>query len=723
MSGLKKSSQRSIQPEALLPSLTPGGDMPSDDEARNLAPRNGGFWAYLGPVTAIGLGLTGGLMLRLSGHDLDLMGAAFYVAAGLLVMLELRPLVTAGSPDANGVSTSTAFVFALLLHWGLGPALLMMTIATILADVVRRKAPWRTAFNVGQFAISYSCAWAALGALGVHPSSGSPVTVTAGQLPAILAAGVVYFLANDALVAQALALRNRSSFRDEFYDNFGYQVASTGALVGLAPIVVIVMERSAALLPLLLLPLAAVYATAALSLERERQALHDMLTGLPNRKLLVQRAREALATATAADTRVALFLLDLDRFKEINDTLGHHVGDALLKLVGRRLAKVVGDGVTVARLGGDEFAVLVTGWTDEQAPTDLAQQIRGALAQPFRSEGMSFEIDGSLGIALHPQHGTDVETLLQRADVAMYVAKDRSTGVEIYSPDTDRHSTMRLGLLAELRGALSERRLELHYQPKADLRTGDVVGVEALLRWRHPERGMVPPDDFLPLAEQTALMRHITQFVVDEALRQLAEWWREGLRVQAAVNVCARDLYDRDFADFLLARLEHHGVPPRALMVEVTESVLMADPGRAATTLLSLAAIGVGVSLDDFGTGYSSLVHLKRLPVSEVKIDRSFIMRMDVNDDDAAIVRSIIDLASVLGLRVVAEGVETQDSWDRLSVYGCDAAQGWFLSKAKPPTEITEWLRSFRGVTVTPPPGAVPVQERPGDHARRSALA
>jgi EAL domain-containing protein (putative c-di-GMP-specific phosphodiesterase class I) len=250
-------------------------------------------------------------------------------------------------------------------------------------------------------------------------------------------------------------------------------------------------------------------------------------------------------------------------------------------------------------------------------------------------------------------------------------------------------------MLAELRAALENDELELHYQPKADLRTGDVVGVEALLRWRHRERGMVAPDEFIPLAEQTGLMRAITQHVVDTALTQLAEWWKSGIRVQAAVNVCARDLYDREFANFLRQRLHEHGVPPRALMVEVTESVLMADPARAASTLLQLADVGVGVSLDDFGTGYSSLVHLKRLPVSEVKIDKSFVIRMDVNDDDAAIVRSIIDLASALGLRVVAEGVETREAWDRLAVYGCDAAQGWYLAKALPPADMTAWLEDF----------------------------
>jgi EAL domain-containing protein (putative c-di-GMP-specific phosphodiesterase class I) len=234
---------------------------------------------------------------------------------------------------------------------------------------------------------------------------------------------------------------------------------------------------------------------------------------------------------------------------------------------------------------------------------------------------------------------------------------------------------------------------------------------------------MVPPDEFIPLAEQTGLMRAITQFVVDSALAQLAVWWNDGIRVQAAVNVCARDLYDRDFADFLRQRLSEHGVPPRALMIEVTEGVLMADPARAASTLLSLADVGVGVSLDDFGTGYSSLVHLKRLPVSEVKIDRSFVMRMDVNEDDAAIVRSIIDLAAALGLRVVAEGVETQEAWDRLAVYGCDAAQGWYLSKALEPTAMTSWLVDFGRGESRVPAAAEPPRQEPVYPARRSALA
>jgi len=701
----------------------PSGDVASrahNDEARNHAPRSMQFWAFLGVVTVAGVALVCALVLRLGGRDFTAMGSTFVVLAALLLLCELRPLVTAGAPDANGVSMSTAFVFALLIHWGLAVAVLMQTIATILADTVRQKAPWRTAFNVGQQALSFGAAWAVLWVFHLDASPVAPLTVGGKELVGLVIAGLFYFLVNNALVSQALALRNRTSLPVEFFSNWGYQVAANGALLGLAPIVVIVMDRGPSLVPLILLPLAAVYATAAMSVERERQALHDLLTGLPNRKLLILQATRAIEDAAAEKKKVGLCLLDLDRFKEINDTLGHPVGDALLEMVARRLESTVRHGDIVARLGGDEFAILVRSVDDPHVAVDLAELVRHALSAPFRCEGMSFEIEASIGVSVYPDHGADFEPLLQRADVAMYVAKERSTGVELYSPETDRHSTARLGMLAELRAALDHNELELHYQPKADLRTGDVVGVEALLRWRHAERGYVSPDEFIPLAEQTGLMRQITQFVVDEALRQLSDWWGQGLRIQCAVNVCARDLYDRDFAAFLHARLNHHGMPPRALMVEVTESVLMADPARAASTLLSLADLGVGISLDDFGTGYSSLVHLKRLPVSEVKIDRSFVMRMDLHEDDAAIVRSIIELSTALGLRVVAEGVETREAWDRLAVYGCDAAQGYYLTKAKAAPELWDWLKN-RDTAATKPLQSVPDQRHERD-SERSAL-
>jgi len=684
--------------------------MASTVDDRNVAPRHGAaaFWTYLGVVSAAGFALLIQQVTTLSFYDIGAMGPVFIVVAALIVIGELRPLVTAGAPDANGVNMATAFVFALLLHWGLGVAVLMQAVATLIADAMRRKAWWRVTFNIAQYVLSYGAAGLMLYLLGRTPTPTHPLGFDGGDLPAFLLAGIVFFIANDGLVVEALALRAHESFYSEFRADLGYSLASTWALLGLAPLVVVVIDRGPALVPLLLLPLGAIYATAAMSRDREEQSLHDALTGLGNRKLLVERTRSAIRSATVQRLHVALFLIDLDRFKEINDTLGHQVGDVLLDMVGQRLQEVLRPDDIVGRLGGDEFALLVGDLEHARSALDLAERVRAALAEPFRHDGMSFEIDGSIGIATFPDHGEDFESLLQRADVAMYVAKERSTGVQMYSTDIDRHSPVRLGMLAELRTALADHQLELHYQPKADLRTGDVIGVEALLRWEHPERGQVPPDEFLPLAEQTGLMRHITAFAVDEALGQLATWWEQGLRIQAAVNVCSRDLYDRGFAERLAERIERFDVPPRALMIEVTESVLMADPARAASTLTALAGQGIGVSLDDFGTGYSSLVHLKRLPVSEVKIDRSFVLRMDVNDDDAAIVRSIIDLGGALGLRVVAEGVETQDAWDRLAVYGCDAAQGYYLSRALSAAEMTEWLvqQRRRGPKVRPVPAA-----------------
>ncbi len=678
--------------------------MTSHDEARNVAPPAAeyAFWAYLSVVTVAGFGLLVWQLTQIHSGDLKFMGSAFIIIAVMVVIGEVRPLVIAGTGDVTGVTTSTAFTFALLLHAGLPIALVLQGCATVAAAVAYRRAVWRTAFNVAQFSLSYAAADVILIACGRHASLSHMLGVTGNDLPAIALAAAVYFVINNTFVSAALALKHRTSLRHEFFADFGFQLLSNAALLGLAPIVVVVVDTSSAMVPLLLFPLAAVYATAAMMRARERESMHDLLTGLPNRNLMIDRTAEAVSVAAEAGQHVALFLLDLDRFKEINDTLGHRVGDELLQLVGRRLTAALRPDDVIGRLGGDEFAMLVPNLEDPRSAVDLAERVRMSLVEPFHYDGLSHEIDGSIGIAIYPAHGSDFETLLQRADVAMYVAKSRGTGVQLYSTEIDRHSTVRLSMLAELRTALESNDLELHYQPKSDLRTGDVVGVEALLRWRHPDRGLIQPDDFLPLAAQTGLMRLITKFALEETLRQLSVWWRMGIRVHAAVNVTALDLYDRGFAELLQRTIEKYDVPPRALMIEVTESVLMADPARAASTLLSVAGLGVGVSLDDFGTGYSSLVHLKRLPVTEVKIDRSFVMRMDVNEDDAAIVRSIIELASALGLRTVAEGVETREAWDRLAVFGCDAAQGWYLAKAMPADVATEWLQNVRHVGSSP---------------------
>jgi diguanylate cyclase (GGDEF)-like protein len=417
-----------------------------------------------------------------------------------------------------------------------------------------------------------------------------------------------------------------------------------------------------------------------------------MLTGLPNRKLLIQQTGVAIDDAAAKKAQVGLFLLDLDRFMEINDTLGHPVGDALLELVARRLESTVRAAGIVARLGGDEFAVLLTDVGDAEAAVEAAQRIRLVLGEPFHLDGMTLQIETSIGVALMPEHTDSVPRLLQLADVAMYQAKEDRTGVELYRPERDIHTPDRLDLLGSVRRAVENGELEMYYQPTVSFETGRPVGMEALIRWNHPVRGLVYPDAFLDLVEQSGMMRALTHLALAGSLAQAAVWWRSGIELPVAVNVSVRDLSDTSFADVVADLLRSNDLPARALRLEVTEHVLMADPARMTQALESMGRLGVDLSLDDFGTGYSSLVHLKRLPVSELKVDRSFVSRMTSDADDAVIVRSIVDLAHSLGLRVVAEGVETVDTWRALEALGCDLAQGYLISRPVCAAEATHWL-------------------------------
>jgi len=348
----------------------------------------------------------------------------------------------------------------------------------------------------------------------------------------------------------------------------------------------------------------------------------------------------------------------------------------------------------VARLGGDEFAVLLPSIRDAQAAKEVASRLRVALSEPVRLEGMTFDLDASIGIALYPDHAPDFELLLQRSDVAMYLAKENRTGVEFYVPGKDRNSPERLSLLGDLRRAIDAGELELHYQPKVNLADGRVEGMEALVRWSHPERGPISPADFVPLAEQSYLMRELTHIVLRRALDQAARWWRDGLEVPVSVNVSARDLLDTGLPEQLEAGLAELGLPARAIQLEVTERILMTEQAFTAETIGTLARLGVELALDDFGTGYSSLVRLQRLPVSEVKIDRSFIRRIAESREDERIVRSIVDLVRSLGLRSVAEGVESHEIAVRLRKLGCQAGQGWWLAEPMAADEATVWLRA-----------------------------
>jgi diguanylate cyclase (GGDEF)-like protein len=426
--------------------------------------------------------------------------------------------------------------------------------------------------------------------------------------------------------------------------------------------------------------------------ENKHQALHDALTGLPNRTLFHDRIAQAIRLARRDRSTAAVLLIDLDRFKEVNDTLGHHKGDLLLMDVGSRLQTALRDSDTIARLGGDEFGVVLPGLGSPRDATDAAERVRRCLDEDFSVDDLVVHLDASIGIALFPQHGDDVDLLVQRADVAMYEAKRSHSGHSIYASESDPHSPIQLAMVGELRRALQSDELTLHYQPKVDLSSGVVHGVEALVRWNHPERGLLPPNEFVPMAERTGLIRLLTRYVLNAALAQANQWNDEGLELHVSVNLSARNLLDPTLPEDVVRLMAKWGVRPELLELEITESTIMLDPARATEVLNQLSDMGIGLSVDDFGIGYSSLSYLRELPVKELKIDRSFVSEMCTDEGNRFIVRSTIGLGQNLGLRVVAEGVEDEETLAQLTTLGCDFAQGYFLSRPVPALELAEWL-------------------------------
>jgi diguanylate cyclase len=428
--------------------------------------------------------------------------------------------------------------------------------------------------------------------------------------------------------------------------------------------------------------------------ESRRQAVTDDLTELPNRRLFQQRLEETVARSALAGDGMAVLIVDLDRFKELNDTLGHASGDELLRQIGPRLSGVLRPTDTLARLGGDEFGVVVDSPANAGDALLVAERIRSALADPFEVQDLSLQVGASVGIALFPAHAGSAGELLRHADVAMYQAKSAHSGHELYDPGRDTHTRDRLTLAADLERALRSGEIEVHFQPKADSRTGEVVGVEALARWRHPVHGLLQPDIFIPLAESTGLIRSLTRRVTDLALAQCKAWRLAGFDLHVAVNVAVADLLDVDLPAQILTALRRHQLAPSTLVIEVTESSLFSDPVRIQDVLTRLGALGVSLSLDDFGTGFSSLGHLKSLPVGEIKIDRSFVAHMATNSADSAIVHATIQLAHRLGKCVVAEGVEDRGTWRQLADDGCHLIQGHALSRALPAAQLAPLLRS-----------------------------
>jgi diguanylate cyclase (GGDEF)-like protein len=416
--------------------------------------------------------------------------------------------------------------------------------------------------------------------------------------------------------------------------------------------------------------------------------------------MLHERLQLALALAQQERKPMSLLLMDLDRFKDINDTLGHQNGDHLLRDMADRLKQALPEASLIARLGGDEFAVLLAAGAEAAGQT--ARRLLAALRQPLELGGLTLDMGVSLGIAVAPDHATDATMLIQRADVAMYLAKATESGLAFYAPERDHYSPQRLALMGELRQAIKDDRLVLYYQPKCDLKTGTTTGVEALIRWQHPREGLLSPTQFVPMAEQTGLIKPMTLWALQEALRQGRAWHQEGLDLTLAVNLSARNLLDPVLPEVIDDLLKDSGMAPEHLNLEITESILMAEPERSLTVLTRLRHMGIRLSVDDFGTGYSSLAYLKRLPVHELKIDKAFVMGLMRDRHDAAIVRATVDLGHDLGLLVVAEGVEDKQSWQGLGALGCDMAQGYFLSRPLPAAALLQWITHHSWPTLHP---------------------
>lgn len=656
---------------------------------------------YVGLVAGAG----GLVLLRLTldpRAELPFSSLTFWVLTACLLVGDLFPIQLGRGPGAPEVTTSTAFTYAILLAFGTPAAVLAQAATTLAAELAHRKSAWKAAFNVAQFVLAVAAAGVTLSLITGHGILEGSFTIADEHLGAILFGGFVLLATNSLMTGLAITLAQGRAVLPSLPRLLMLQPTTDAILCALAPIVVVVVEHSLLLVPLLMAPLVAVYRSTRSSIENaqlaqelrqqalqtEFQALHDALTGLPNRTLFRDRVDQAILGAQRDQHEIAVMLLDIDRFKEVNDALGHQNGDRLLRMIGTRLEESLRESDTIARLGGDEFAVLLPKVTGPPAAARVADKIAAALEQPFEIQDLALEVEASIGIALYPAHGADADVLLQRADVAMYVAKDARTGIEIYDPRQDHYSPARLALVSELRRAIERDELVLLYQPKAELRGRRIPSVEALLRWQHPSRGTILPEEFIPLAEHTGLIRPLTSYVIDQALSQVARWRAAGLELGVAVNLSVQNLLDVDLPAEVAKLLDSRKLPPSSLILEITESGIMGDPVRTAHVLAQLNRLGVGLSIDDFGTGYSSLTHLGRMPVKEIKIDRSFVMSMSHEESSAVIVRSTIDLGRNLGLRVVAEGVESEQIWHELELLGCDLAQGFLISRPLPAADI-----------------------------------
>ncbi len=635
--------------------------------------------AYTTVVSAVG-GLLLAAVAALGARELlDGADARLGAVVGACIVAELLPIRVPRRPPDEQLTAAPAFAVAALLSDGLLAGMVALVLASLAVDLFRH--PRRASFNAGQYVLS-------LAAAGLVAPGGPS---SAAGLPLAALALLLFFAVNTALVTTAAALASGTSVAARLREGLAAHAPFALGALALAPVIVSANESSPVLLVALLAPVLTAHRAGKLLLANEHQALHDALTHLPNRTLLSDRIEQALSVARREGGSVGVLLFDLDHFKEVNDTFGHHYGDLLLRQVAPRVTAVLRASDTVARLSGDEFAVLLPSLPDPGAATEVGEKILRAFERPFATEGVKLEVGVSIGIAVAPEHGEEASTLLQHADAAMYQAKEVSSGYEIFRPNQATEGRERASLLGDLRRAMDDGELTVAFMPKVELTTGTVFGAEALVRWRHPQRGIVMPGAFVGHAESTGLIKPLTMYVLDRALRQCDAWRRSGLELRVAVNLSVRNLLDRQLPGDVVRLLEKWSLPPELLELEITEATIMADPLRARGVLERLSKMGIGLAIDDFGTGYSSLGYLRRLPVAEIKIDRSFVTTMASDEHDVSVVRSAIDVGRNLGLRVVAEGIESEAVRDRLAALGCQLGQGYLFSPPLEGDELLAW--------------------------------
>jgi diguanylate cyclase (GGDEF)-like protein len=617
--------------------------------------------------------------------------AAVVIFAVLLVVGEARPLKWLRLNDGGELTASWSFALAILLLDAPAGAILMMAVASVVGDSIHRKPLMRTVFNASQITLALAVAVNLLTLFGQDDelSSGAPLDLTWFAVAFIAATAL--FVVNATLTCIALALHEGTSINRMMRRGLHLNISTDGALVALSPIFAVVAQRSLLLLPLIVATAGFVYRSTRSALDNEHEANHDELTTLLNRRAFMARLADELSEREP--TRCcALVLIDLDEFKQINDRLGHSVGDSVLRELGIRLGGRQRQGEIAARIGGDEFALLMTNVASPTAASARAEQLLALIREPLASVGFPLGIAASVGVSAWPDDGADAATLIQAADLAMYAAKRAGNSVQVSRSGGGPSEVGRLTLLAELQAGLARGELTLWYQPQLDLVTGRIIGFEALIRWNHPKLGIVTPDHFMALAEHTDLMAPLTEFVVRTAARDLVQWLPVDSELQVAVNVSAQNLHDLEFPKFVARILAETDLPSRALEIEITENAVLAHPDRARAVLQTLSQAGVRITIDDFGTGFSSLANLRQLPVQEIKIDRSFVRDMARDPDDHTVVRAVVDLAHRLGLTTVAEGVETQECLDQLREIGCDAAQGFLIARPMPARDVERWL-------------------------------